>query len=72
MEFLDKIKTFDTVVRMKATDKKGTQRGLAKMLQIGTEFREVENVLQAKKLKDWISQIVSFEFCSLRNGKEGD
>ena len=31
MEFLDKIKTFDTVVRMKATDKKGTQRGLAKM-----------------------------------------
>ena len=52
MEFLDKIKTFDTVVRMKATDKKGTQRGLAKMLQIGTEFREVENVLQAKKLKD--------------------
>ena len=40
-EFLDKIKTFDTVVRMKATDKKGTQRGLAKTLQIGTEFREV-------------------------------
>ena len=44
MEFLDKIKTFDTVVRMKATDKKGTQRGLAKMLQIGTEFREVKKM----------------------------
>ena len=55
MEFLDKIKTFDTVVRMKATDKKGTQRGLAKMLQIGTEFREVENVLQ--KLKDTCKMI---------------
>ena len=48
MEFLDKIKTFDTVVRMKATDKKGTQRGLAKMLQIGTEFREVLNKMSFK------------------------
>ena len=51
MEFLDKIKTFDTVVRMKATDKKGTQRGLAKMLQIGTEFREDRKCPSSQKVK---------------------